>query len=388
MPATRCERCRDSELAEIADFAAGVFGVDFPNYLPRLYRPGAATGHDHFAVRKNGALAAAVINFPLTLTVAQTELLTYGVGTVSVSEASRGKGYMTDLLTECVAEAAERGAAFSILSGQRQRYEHFGYALIGTHTVFEITPSSLRHALDAKTEPYTLREASACDGSALARMMEGRPVYAERAAEEFTVAAAADYHRTFIVSDGTADVGYVVAKGGLGSVSEAVLLPGASIDALLLGILRSQGGSFSISAPAHETELFARLGKVCDRWHSAPYANVCVLDFPAVISAFAELLLRTRSVSDGRFVLGVEAHPFIAQIGAAKEGRTHGNFGISVTDGRLDVRSVDSAADIELAYLDALELLFGRTGEGMAYLPPLARELFALPFYFPKADMV
>lgn len=388
MSATRCERCRDSELAGIAAFAAGVFGVDFPNYLPRLYRPGAATGHNHFAVREGGQIAAAVINFPLPLNVLGTELLTYGVGTVSVSETSRGKGYMTDLLTECVAEAAQRGAAFSILSGQRQRYEHFGYALSGIRTVFEITGSSVRHTVGASCTPYTLREASETDGAILAGMMESRAVYARRSAEEFTVAAAADYHRTFVVSDGSADVGYIVAKADLSSVSEAVLLPGASIDALILGILRGTEGGFSISVPTHETELFSRLGKVCDYWHSAPAANICVLDFPAVISAFGELLLRTRSVEDGCFVFGVKAHPFIEQIGAAKDGRTHGNFGISVTDGHLDVRPVNSAADVELEYIDALELMLGRTGEAVAYLPPLARELFPLPFYFPKQDMV
>lgn len=388
MPTTRCERCRDSELTEIARFAAGVFGVDFPNYLPRLYRPGAATGHNHFAVREDGELAAAVINFPLTLTVAGKALPTFGVGTVSVSESSRGKGYMTDLLTECVGEAAKQGAAFSILSGQRQRYEHFGYALIGEDVSFVITASSARHAIGESRTPYAIREAKPGDGTALVRMMETRPVYAERTPEEFIIAAAADYRRTFIVSDGASDVGYLVMSRDLTSVSEAVLLPGASADELVLALLREFGERVSVSVPSHETELFWRMNKVCDYRSAAPSANVCVLDFPAVISAFGELLLKRRAVSDGRFVLGVEEHPFLGKIGAARPGVTHGNFGISVESGRLDVRPVDGAADVALSYLDALELVFGRVAEGMAYLPPLCRELFPLPFCFPKSDMV
>ena len=112
---SRALRCSDGELSEIIEFAVGVFNVDFPNLLPRLYRDGASTGHDHFAVRENGRLVAAVISFPLDATVAGHTFKTYGVGTVSVAEDCRGKGYMTDLLASCLNDAFTHGAALSVL---------------------------------------------------------------------------------------------------------------------------------------------------------------------------------------------------------------------------------------------------------------------------------
>lgn len=388
MSATRCRRCRDGELPVITRFAAGVFGVDFPNYLPRLYRPGAATERNHFAVYEDGEPAAAVVNFPLALTVGAANLATFGVGTVCVGEKSRGKGYMTDLMTECLCEAAGRGAALSLLSGQRQRYGYFGYSLIGENVTFTVTSQSVRHTVGEDCRPYAVREAVQADAPSLVRMMETRPVYSRRTEEDFIIVTSTDYRHTYIVSDGEDDVGYFVAKADLRTVTEAVLLPGAEADRLVTALVGASGGEFSVIVPSHETELFTRMHVVCDRWSAAPAANVCVLDFPAVISAFGELLLRRRAVPDSRLVLGVEEHPFLGQIGVSERGRTHGNFGISVENGRLGVRPVDEAADIVLPYPDALELLFGRTGEVAAYLPPLARALFPLPFFFPKADMV
>ena len=389
MPYTsRALRCSDGELDEIIKFAVGVFNVDFPGLLPRLYRKGAATGRDHFAVRENGELAAAVISFPLDLTVAGHTFATNGVGTVSVAGDKRGRGYMTDLLASCLTDAKEKGAAFSVLGGQRQRYGHFGYARVGEHVGFAITRMSVRHAIGLRESAYTLREASAADGAKLVGMMKTRPVYAERSADDFLFAAAADFRKTYIISDGASDVGYFVARPEMTHVSELVLTNGASVDELVLAILAKVEDRVDIDAPAHETAIFSRLWYLADDWHSSSFSNFAVLDLPEVIEAFGDLACRCRAIPDGRFVLGVEPHPFFEKIAIAELGKTHGNFGISVESGRVAVRPVDADADVSLSYIDALEFLFTRIGQLPPYLPSVCRTLLPLPIFFPPADKV
>ena len=385
---SRAMRCNDGELDEIIEFATEVFNVDFPGLLPRLYRKGATTGHDHFAVREEGKLAAAVISFPLDLTVAGHTFATNGVGTVSVAEECRGRGYMTDLLASCLNDAKERGAAISVLGGQRQRYGYYGYARVGEHVSFAVTRSSVRHTIGLRESAYTFREASAADADALVRMMQTRPVYAERSADDFLFAAAADFRKTYIISDNSADIGYFVARPELTHVSELVLADGASVDETILSILAKVEDRVDVDAPAHEARIFSRLYYLADDWHASSFSNFAVLDLPTVIEAFGELVCRCRAIGDGRFVLGVKAHPFFEKIGVAEQGRNHGNFGISVEGGRVSVQPVDAGADVELSYIDALEFLFTRIGDTVEYLPPVCRTLLPLPIFFPPADKV
>ena len=391
---SRAKRCSQDELDEIIAFATNVFNVDFPNLLPRLYRPGATTGPDHFAVREDGELAAAVISFPLDATVAGRTFKAYGVGTVSVGEKMRGKGYMTDLLASCMTDAFEHGAAISVLGGQRQRYGYYGFALVGEHVDFAITRQSIRHTIGLRESAFALREATEADAPALVRIMQKRPVYAERHEDDFLHAAAADYRKTYLISDGGRDVGYFIARPDMTHVSEIAFDGGdgfdlrRAADELVLAALADGHDAVHVFAPSHETALFERLYAISDCWHASAFTNVSVLDFPTVIGAFGELLLRTRHVDDGQFVLGVEPHPFFEKLGIARRGKDHGTFGVRVEGGKIDVSAVEREPDVKLPYIDALELLFSRIGETKPYLPPLCRTLLPLPLYFPPADKV
>ena len=391
---SRAIRCSDSDLDEIIAFATKVFNVDFPNLLPRLYRPGAATGHDHFAVRENGELAAAVISFPLDATVAGRTFKAYGVGTVSVAEDKRGKGYMTDLLASCMTDAAGHGAAISVLGGQRQRYGHYGFARVGDHIDFTVTRQSLRHTIGLRESAFTLCEATEDDAAELVRMMQKRPVFAERHEDDFLPTAAADFRKTYFVIDGGERVGYFVARPDMTSISEIAFPPrdgfdlARAIDELVLAALADGHDCVHVFVPSFETAMFKRLYEISDGYIAGPFANISVLDFPAVLGAFGALLLKTRHVDDGRFVLRVAPHPFFEKLGIARRGKDHGTFGIRVAGGEIDVAPVDCEPDVSLPYIEALEFLFTRIGDAEPYLPPLCRTLLPLPLYFPPADKV
>ena len=113
-----------------------------------------------------------------------------------------------------------------------------------------------------------------------------------------------------------------------------------------------------------------------------------MLDIPTVVGAFGSLACRLRAIPDGRFVIGVEPHPFFEKIGIARRGKDHGAFGVAVEGGAISVMPTDAAPDISLGYIDALELLFTRIGETEPYLPPICRTLLPLPIFFPPADKV
>lgn len=366
----------------IREFSRGVFGVDFENYLPFMYGDGARSGGMHYIAEEDGELAASVLNAPIRLSVGGADLLGYGVGTVAVREESRGRGYMTDMFEECLSEARRNGAAFSVLGGLRQRYEHYGYATAEVSVSFSVTETSLRHTLGTRKSKLSLREAAEEDGATLVRLMETEPVFARREPGDF-VTICRHCGRTPLLAekDGEA-VGYVVADRE--SVWEAVL-PGGEYGELLLALRDFFGDEFTVHAPKPNGALCAFLSEHAAWIYRPDDSSVSVLDFPALISAYGAV--GTRCERDCSFVLGVLPHPFFEKAGIAEKGKDHGSFEIALRAGKVLARRTDRPADVTLPYLRAVEFVLTRAAEWYPSAPG-ARAVFPLPFFVPSCDKV
>ena len=147
-------RGKPGELDEIRDFANMVFSMhtrphDFARMLPKLYADGSATEGEHYLVREDGRLVAAVCAHPFTLVCRDRTLPCAAIGSVSVHPYVRGKGYMRKLMTTAVADMAQNGIALSVLDGRRHRYAYFGYEPAGLRAEYTITPDNLRHMASA-----------------------------------------------------------------------------------------------------------------------------------------------------------------------------------------------------------------------------------------------
>ena len=82
-----------------------------------------------------------------TLTVCGHELRAGFIGSVSVHPRARGEGFMKRLMADWDAEMQETLADLAVLSGQRQRYEYFGYTSGGLKLQWTVNDANVRHAL-------------------------------------------------------------------------------------------------------------------------------------------------------------------------------------------------------------------------------------------------
>ena len=100
---------------------------DFEKMIPRVYGPGKNAAELHrVAVDGTGRLWAAIACLPESLTVCGHELRAGFIGSVSVHPRARGEGFMKRLMADWDEELRE-SCDLAVLSGQRQRYEYFGY---------------------------------------------------------------------------------------------------------------------------------------------------------------------------------------------------------------------------------------------------------------------
>lgn len=141
-----------AERDEIVEFIDYVFSKahcphDFATLLPKLYGERGDGAAHHFVVREDGKIAATVLAYPVEMRIGGQTLMTLGVGSVSTHPRARGRGYMRLLMEAVDARARELNAAFAVLSGQRQRYQYFGYDYAGYQLRGRLTRDNIRHAL-------------------------------------------------------------------------------------------------------------------------------------------------------------------------------------------------------------------------------------------------
>lgn len=134
----------------------------FQAVLPKMARPTEETMRRHFAIRENGRIVAALGVYPLPTVIAGERFLFSTVGNVGTLPEARGKGYMTLLLAEAMAELDRIGADASRLGGKQERYARYGYFPCGTAYRF-----LLPQGAEAKPAAISLRPIARDDTSAL-----------------------------------------------------------------------------------------------------------------------------------------------------------------------------------------------------------------------------
>ncbi|WP_255171420.1 GNAT family N-acetyltransferase [Natrononativus amylolyticus] len=108
--------------------------------LPFCYDPDRP--ERHAVVEVDGRIASHIAAVPQTLAVGDDTVECWGIGGVATDRRYRGNGYMSDLLEFWLDRMADEGVPLSELSGNRQRYGHFGYERAGIEHRYPIDERS------------------------------------------------------------------------------------------------------------------------------------------------------------------------------------------------------------------------------------------------------
>ena len=109
------------------------------NY-PNLYNP---SNHKRILLQRDrGQLVGCLGIHPIVHIMEEVKLNAGGIGIVGTHPKRRGEGIMTTLLNNAIARMRETGCSISVLGGDRQRYNWFGWEMGGLRHVFTL---NLRH---------------------------------------------------------------------------------------------------------------------------------------------------------------------------------------------------------------------------------------------------
>lgn len=262
---------------DIIDFIDYVFSKahephDFATLLPKLYGADADTTPHHFIVKENGRILAAILAYPVEMTIAGERLTAIGVGSVSTHPRARGRGFMDDLLAAVDEHAAQHKADFAVLGGNRQRYGYYGYDLAGCQVNATLMRHNAAHAFkDADLSGLSLVQMSEEHADKAAALHTAQPSFCTRQRDQFITILKNWRNNPMAILRGKDMIGYCVINPISGGqfVSELLLENEADCPAVLR-FLCDTYGNLSIQTPPWHAERVRLLTSVCQTFSLAP----------------------------------------------------------------------------------------------------------------------
>jgi len=374
---------QDGEERELLRFLEKAFNnipARFERSLPKLYRPQYHPCPHNLVVREGGQLRAAVGLYPMDFYVGGEKLLAAGIGNVAVGKAWRGAGYMKLLMRQVLELSRERGTDLLALSGQRQRYQYFGFERAGGVYSFQVSQTNLRHARLAPTnltvEP--LRPEDAESLHAIHSLNETAPLHCTRPSAPAALFDTLCSWRSvpYVLRADGKFAGYFISGQEIKGVGELRLAAPADIAGAVQAILGAAKKDVGFHLNPTETEAVAFLAGLCEGVGVGCPESFHVMNYKRVLGAFLRLGARIRPLCEGEIVIRVN--------GWFKPE----NLRIRVCGDEISVTPTEDPPAVTMEHLAAMRCFFAPVSSERNALPAAVAAWFPLPLSFPGADAV
>lgn len=360
------------EREECIDLANLVFRLDFETLIPKAYDKSVDSSAMHkVAVDEQGRLRAQVAVYPESLTVCDHALRTGYLGTVSVHPRARGEGHMKVLMNLWL-EELRNTCDMVVLSGQRQRYEYFGFTLGGVKFKYSVAEANVRHGLRGVVDTgISFSPLFEMEGGAefAHNMNTSRLAYVERNLEQLPFIFSTFCQKALGVLDQGNLIGYLVVNEAGDEIAEfAVENTEDILRTLKVYMAYSRAERITIVTPEYDLPLNAALGGIAEDLVIENSDMYHILDFANVLKAYLTLKLKTTGIVPGEFSAVMDGQPVTARVD---------EDGVSVE------RTAQPGA-VVLDRLQAQTLLLTQHGRYMAVDAPAS--WFPLPLFWYKID--
>lgn len=366
------------EYAAIQRFLEESYGHSlnyFSTHYPQVWRPENTSWNDILLVKEQSKIVSLVRIFPLKLYLKNVIVTVGGIGAVSTAYSHRGKGYMTRLMQSALTEIEKRGYPFSILWGDRYRYNNFGYEIAGQVLELSVNNRGIERqkVKDIEVKRFLGQE------KILAEMFacyDRHPFRKERTLEEFRLLHHRPSLETYYTSQ-SENFSYLTL-GGEGRSNQVLEFGGEAT--LILGILKHLSVRFGISEFLFRFPDFfqvpSEILSIAANWHIIPAGMIKIIDLKAIFCAYQKLL-------EENFPEGEEITFQIENKPAVLLKKNKGRFSLAEGTGKNLLK---------LTNQEAVRLIFGTSFWTPPTLNPatwkIMRSIFPLPIFLWQLDHI
>jgi len=216
------ERCSREKYREFLTVVNNAFGHqaedewvenDTPNCTPLEKDARDSEIEKHFIASVDGKIVGTIGAYAFDWLVSDGETVitieAFGTGQVCTREDFRGRGVMSALMKHALKEMTNAGKVISFLTGDRFRYQHFGYDLGGNTAKFSLSKNHFGKSIELLN--IDSRAARPADWRKLNSLYETLPSYLKR--DELAWKRHLErYNFSFIIGEHKGKTGYICVK--------------------------------------------------------------------------------------------------------------------------------------------------------------------------------
>ena len=265
-----------------------------------------------------------------------------------------------------------------MLNGQRQRYEHYGFAPTGGKIQFVFRPANVK---EEQAEGYELREFTQENLEEIEKLFCKNVLHMKREKRDFSeILRSWSAHPLVLWNKDNKVCGYctVVSQEKKAAIAELRLTDEKHLKPFLKCLFK-KGFSQTVINIAPETEEYAEAEILCEYYNILPCFNIRILQFAPLVEALLEQKFRRIRLPLGNVKLLIEGYGLL-EITAAEKG---------VKAWKSEKK--EDEADMKLSYEQAVHLLFSPLSSKREQLSgqwPPAENWFPLPLYIEENDCI
>lgn len=353
---------------------------DFLSLLPKLYKTEYNHCENNLIVSEDGVWKGAVGLYFDEVDCAGNKLICGGIGNVAVTKDCRGKGYMQDCMQMSMDRLIERDADFSVLGGQRQRYEYFSFEPAGAEHHFNFNKKNLEHVYGkdyvSKLTAVPVKEEDTQYIEFIKKLYESNPDKFLRPADKFYDYLKSWRANPYVFKDGDKLVAYCLYEHDMASITEIKAISFDYFkDLIPATFIASNKANVNYEFPLYEKEYIQYMSDVAEGHSFDHSSSLTVLNWKRFVKAHLDLKATYTPLCDG-------SASFIIH-GYKKDEQ----FTITVKDNKITL-SDDVMNPLELTHKEAMGLFFSLYSDKAYDLPANIAQWFPLHWYIHPADKV
>ena len=361
---------------DLKEIAYGRTRKHFLNSNPYAAKRENFVPEEHLIIKESGRVVSHLRLLLMKIIAGDCTMKAGAVGEVGTHPDYRGRGHMESLLRNSVERMREKKIVLSILSGNTQRYRHFGWEMAGRKMVFRLNQRSTKEVIVGSE--FTVK---GYDGEAdLDRVMtihEREPLRIERTERNYQGILARGDIDVWMGNEGGLDC-YAVLK------NDAVIEFGGkpSLVAKLFSFLLSTYPltTLCVDSPYVDSEMLRSLYRVSFSWQISPQWMIKVIDLKETLLSF-----RPQIQEKGEICEILEGSAVTLRI---KDGQ---QWVTLVKEDRIETKTEESGDVIPLSEIEIVRLLFGPSPEDFGrnnQQKNFLRAIFPLSFFVGWLDHI
>ena len=288
-------------------------GYDIRNSVTRIYQSIYDYSENYCVIEEDNVMVATAGNMFSETVVSGKKYPFSIVGSVSTLPSMQNKGCMKEMINFINNENLDKKVVFSMLTGLRHRYNHFGYEKAGFKFMFEIDKQFAK--FQNSNPEISIKKFNETNLDSIYEIFLNNNPFIIRKKEEFIVTLKMSFSEIFVVKQNNNIVGYFTYSELKNKINEIVLQDYSKLPFVIKQIIENFNlDTIKIFSSPFNKNLFNELDKISEFKYIYDELHFKVYDMKRFLEMAISMNLTVKNIQNLNKIIKIEDEIFEIEI--------------------------------------------------------------------------